>query len=158
MTRLPALGPRGEGWFGLQVLLALAIIASANWGGDWSGAAMFATFVAGALLVVAGVVLATVGSVQLGRSISPLPFPRDGGALVATGIYSRIRHPIYAGVIAWAIGWPLMVASLEGLALAALLAAVLDLKARREEAWLRERYAGYALYAGRTRRFVPGVY
>jgi protein-S-isoprenylcysteine O-methyltransferase Ste14 len=34
----------------------------------------------------------------------------------------------------------------------------LDLKARREEAWLSERYPEYAAYARHTHRFVPGVY
>jgi protein-S-isoprenylcysteine O-methyltransferase Ste14 len=44
------------------------------------------------------------------------------------------------------------------LVLALGLAAVLDLKARREEAWLVVRYPGYAAYARRTRRFLPGLY
>jgi protein-S-isoprenylcysteine O-methyltransferase Ste14 len=42
---------------------------------------------------------------------------------------------------------------------AALLAVVVDFKARLEEAWLVERQPGYAAYRERTpRRFVPGVY
>ena len=35
---------------------------------------------------------------------------------------------------------------------------LLDLKARREEAWLSERFEGYAAYMRRTRRFIPGLY
>ena len=39
------------------------------------------------------------------------------------------------------------------------LALLLDLKSRREEAWLRERVDGYEDYYRRTpRRFVPFVY
>jgi protein-S-isoprenylcysteine O-methyltransferase Ste14 len=49
-------------------------------------------------------------------------------------------------------------ASLLALGLALALAVLLDLKARREEVWLREKYPGYAEYAGHTKRFVPGVY
>ena len=40
-----------------------------------------------------------------------------------------------------------------------LLIALLDLKARREEAWLEERYAGYEAYRLRTpHRFVPWLF
>ena len=44
------------------------------------------------------------------------------------------------------------------LGLAIALALLLDLKARREEIWLRDRYPGYAEYALHTKRFVPGLY
>ena len=43
-------------------------------------------------------------------------------------------------------------------ALDALLAVVLDLKSRREEIWLRERFPEYKAYAARTRKFIPGIY
>jgi protein-S-isoprenylcysteine O-methyltransferase Ste14 len=33
-----------------------------------------------------------------------------------------------------------------------------DLKARREERWLRERFADYDDYARRVKRFIPGFY
>jgi protein-S-isoprenylcysteine O-methyltransferase Ste14 len=61
-------------------------------------------------------------------------------------------------VILVAMGWSLLTASLAALVLTAVLAVLLDLKARREEAWLRERYRVYAAYAEQTSRFVPGVY
>jgi protein-S-isoprenylcysteine O-methyltransferase Ste14 len=69
-----------------------------------------------------------------------------------------VRHPIYLGVLLSALGWALLKASVVALGLAIGLAVLLDLKARREEAWLDERYPDYADYARRTRRFVPGIY
>ncbi len=33
-----------------------------------------------------------------------------------------------------------------------------DLKSRREEAWLAERFPGYADYRARTKRFIPWAY
>jgi protein-S-isoprenylcysteine O-methyltransferase Ste14 len=77
---------------------------------------------------------------------------------VESGIYARVRHPIYAGVIAGAFGWGLVAVSGAALAVAVLLAVWLDLKSRREEAWLLAHHAGYAAYRTRTRRFVPSVY
>ena len=158
-TRLPALGPRGEGWFMLQLVL-MAAVAAAGWlaGGHWSGAPHFATALAGAALILAGVVLGGVGVRDLDTALSPFPRPREGAVLIADGIYRRLRHPIYAGVTLSALGWSLLTASLVALAIAIGLAVLFDLKSRREEAWLRERYPGYAAYAERTSRFLPGLY
>jgi len=69
-----------------------------------------------------------------------------------------VRHPVYGGAILVGLGWSLAAAPL-GLAPTALLAVLFDLKARREEAWLIERFPDYAVYRLRTRwRFVPWLY
>ena len=94
----------------------------------------------------------------LGPSLSALPAPRPDGELVVTGVYRRVRHPIYAGVIGVALGWAFFVVSPAALVVALALAAWLDLKSRREEVWLLERYPGYAAYRRGTARFVPGAY
>jgi protein-S-isoprenylcysteine O-methyltransferase Ste14 len=44
------------------------------------------------------------------------------------------------------------------LTLTVALALFFDLKSRREEAWLVERYVGYQTYMTRTCRFVPWLY
>lgn len=159
MSRLPELGRRGEGWFLLQLVM-LAVVAAAGifLGADWSGAPRFAAALTGVVLLVAGLALSVWGIRDLDASISPFPHPSERGILVEHGVYDRVRHPIYAGVVVAAIGWGLLTASVVSLVLALGLAAVLDLKARREEAWLVERYPGYAAYARRTRRFLPGLY
>ena len=66
--------------------------------------------------------------------------------------------PIYIGLIALAVGWACVTLSPLALVAAATLAVVLDLKARREEAWLATRYPEYPAYQARTHRFIPGVY
>lgn len=159
MSRLPALGPRGEGWFALQLLLLVAIVA-AGWlsGPDWAGMARLAGGAVGALLVGAGLLLAFKAIIELDRSISPLPRPTRNGELVQRGLYRHVRHPIYVGLLFSALGFSLLVASLAAFLLSVALAVLLDLKARREEAWLVQRYPDYADYARRTRRFVPRLY
>ncbi len=158
-TRLPSLGPRGEGWLLIQlVFIAVIAAAGALFGANWSGALRFATGLAGAVLILAGGLLGYLGIRDLDRSLSPLPRPTETAVLIQHGIYRRLLHPIYAGVILLALGWALLSASLVALLLAAVLSLVLDLKARREEVWLRQRYPGYAAYAARTKRFVPGLY
>lgn len=158
-THLPSLGPRGEGWFALQLLfMGVIIVCGLLVGANWSGAPRFAAGVAGAVLIAGGVALGFLGVRDLDRSLSPLPRPTQGAVLISDGVYRRLRHPIYAGLILLAIGWSLLTASLLALALSIAFAALLDLKARREEVWLRDRYPGYRAYATRTRRFVPGLY
>ena len=158
-SHLPALGPHGEGWFLLQIaFMAAVVVAGVFVGGHWAGAPRFAASVAGGALILAGVALGYLGIRDLDRSLSPLPRPRDTAVLIQDGVYRRLRHPIYAALMLLALGWGLLTASWLALGLAIAFALLLDLKARREEIWLRERYPGYVNYAAHTRRFVPGIY
>jgi protein-S-isoprenylcysteine O-methyltransferase Ste14 len=158
MTRIPSLGRRGEGWVGGQFVLLAVIGLAALAGPAWDAAARTVGLVIGAGLVVVGGALAVRGSVDLRAALTPFPAPRTGSALVEAGVYGRIRHPIYAGLLLGAFGWSLAWATLPGVGLAVVLFAWLDLKSRREEAWLMARYPTYLDYRSRTRRFVPGLY
>jgi protein-S-isoprenylcysteine O-methyltransferase Ste14 len=158
-THLPSLGPHGEGWLLLQVVfMGAVLIAAFFFGGHWTGAPRFAASVAGGALILAGLALGYLGIKDLDRSLSPLPRPRETAVLIQDGVYRRLRHPIYAALILLALGSGLLTASLPAIGLALALTVLLDLKARREEVWLRDRYPGYADYALHTKRFVPGVY
>jgi protein-S-isoprenylcysteine O-methyltransferase Ste14 len=156
MTRLPSLGPSGEGWVLVQGVL-LVLVAAAGWslGPDWSGPLRLAGAVVGILLIIGGIVLAFRGAVDLGAALTPLPRPRDHAELVETGAYAVVRHPIYGGLILAAFGWAIVQASIVAVALAGVLAAFLRVKSAREEAWLAQRFPAYATYRARTRRFIP---
>lgn len=110
-----------------------------------------------ALLLVGGWIVFR-GISDLGSNLSARPAPVPSSTLIDTGIYRRVRHPIYAGVIVLGIGWALFVGSLAALVVAGLLAVWLDLKSRREEVWLLAHHPGYAAYRERTSRFFPGRY
>jgi len=160
-TGLPDLGPRGEGWVvGQFLLLGLLVVVSLPRIPDLaphSTGSWLAIAAGGAAMAIGGWTGVRAFR-DLGRNLTPLPRPRDDAALVETGIYSAVRHPIYAGLILCGLGWSMLTRSLPAAAVAVLLAIYLDAKSRREEAWLHERYAGYAAYVRRTRRFVRGVY
>jgi len=156
-SRLPELGPRGEGWLVLQLLLAAAIAGCGFVGVYWPGSVESFFGILG-LLIGAGVLLVVLGVLSLGRSFTPLPRPHARTRLRQGGIFRLVRHPVYGGAILIGLGWSLAAAPL-GLAPTALLAVLFDLKARREEAWLIERFPDYAVYRLRTRwRFVPWLY
>ncbi len=140
-------------------MLLAAIALSALFGLGWGGAIGVAAVVVAVALMVAGGVLIVLGGVQLGSSLTPFPAPRRGGQLSATGVYAHARHPMYGGGILLALGWSLLFASVVGLVLTIALAVFFELKARREEAWLVDRYPEYAAYRDRTpRRLVPFLY
>ncbi|MFI5254433.1 MAG: methyltransferase family protein [Candidatus Limnocylindrales bacterium] len=153
--RIPDLGRDGQGWVVLQMLCIAAIAVAGAVGPAWVGALRIIVGALGIALIGAGWVLGIVGWRALGTAFSPNPRPVSGGQLVVTGIYARVRHPIYGGLILAAMGWGLSTASLPALGLAAVLAAIFLLKSVREEAWLLERYPGYAAYRRRTNRFLP---
>jgi len=158
VSRLPTLGPRGEGWVVLQGILLVAIAACVLLPPAWSGPARAIASAAGAVLIALGVALAFAGMRDLRENLTPLPHPRDDGTLVETGAYRLARHPIYGGLVLASIGWGLLIAGPVAIALAVCLLAFFDLKSRREEAWLADRFPGYPAYRRRTKRLIPFVY
>jgi protein-S-isoprenylcysteine O-methyltransferase Ste14 len=140
----------------LQSLVFGAIVACGFLGVGWPEAVRSPMRIAGLALDAAGLALCVLGVLALGRSFTPFPMPRGGG-LRRRGIYGLVRHPIYGGVIVLALGWSLRRSPLV-LVPTALLAIVFELKSRREEVWLDERYPEYADYRAATRhRFIPWV-
>ena len=114
--------------------------------------------IGGALLAI-GVLVLTWAGMRLGSSLTAFPAPRAGETVKTASPYGFLRHPMYGGVILGALGWSIAFATVAGLMLAAGLAVFFDLKARREEAWRRERLPGYAAYCSHTRhKLVPFLY
>jgi protein-S-isoprenylcysteine O-methyltransferase Ste14 len=147
---------RGAGWVVGQFAVLFALLAAgplwrAQWAGGWN-------WPAGGALLLLGAWLGLRGDRDLGRHRTPFPRPKEDCQLVTSGIYARLRHPLYAAVIALGFAWALLWRSVPALLLAALQVPFFDAKARREERWLRERFAGYDDYARRVKRFIPGLY
>ena len=120
MSRLPALGPRGEGWVVIQFLLLGLVVLAGVAGPTYAGPLSTAARVAGFALVAAGIVLAARGLLDLRDALTPLPHPRHGAELVDTGSYRLVRHPIYGGIVLAAAGYAMVVGSPLALAGAAI--------------------------------------
>jgi protein-S-isoprenylcysteine O-methyltransferase Ste14 len=158
MSRMPSLGPRGEGWFAIQVVLFALVAVAGAAGPAWDGGARGGSMVAGLALMVAGAALGGWGLLGLGGSLTPFPHPRDGATLVDTGAYRLARHPIYGGIVIGATGYGLFTAAPLALLGAVVLLGFFRLKSAREEVWLVARYPGYPAYRTRTRRLIPFLY
>ncbi len=157
--KVPALGPRGEGWVVAQLMLfaAIGLGGLVNVLASESGL-MLPTLVAGGMVTVIGLLIVAWGAAGLGSNLTPFPRPRPSATLVETGAYRYVRHPIYSGLVLAAVGWSVATASPLAIVPTVLLALLFDAKSWREEAWLTQRLPSYAAYRARTRKFVPGVY
>ncbi|MFH2119369.1 MAG: methyltransferase, partial [Pseudomonadota bacterium] len=72
--------------------------------------------------------------------------------------FALVRHPIYSGGLLFSLGWALYVQGWLTLGYVAALFVFLDVKSRREERWLTEKFPTYTAYQQRVRRLVPFVY
>jgi protein-S-isoprenylcysteine O-methyltransferase Ste14 len=157
-SRLPDLGRRGEGWVLLQLVFLGVIVVSGAAGPAWSGWPPIVGIALGGALICCGAILSLRGLLDLRENLTPFPKPLPGSRLVETGAYRLVRHPIYGGLILGALGWGLIRAAPLTLLAAVALAVFFDLKSRREEIWLSERYEEYPAYRSRTRRLLPWIY
>jgi protein-S-isoprenylcysteine O-methyltransferase Ste14 len=108
-------------------------------------------FRAGTIVAAAGLALLLVAIVTLRRVIQVAPAPKDGGHLVAAGVYRFLRHPIYTGMVMLVAGLWLRRPTLSIAAAATIVIGFLLIKARYEEALLAARYPDYRGYRARTR-------
>lgn len=152
LTDTSALGKRGELYFAAQALAILLVVFPPF---QLSGLFDFL----GIFSLTAGLALCAVGLWTIGRNISPLPAPRSKHALVTTGLYAYIRHPMYGGLILASLGLAATTYSESRLAVAILLWMILEQKVAFEERCLVARYGvQYEEYCKKTKKFIPYLY
>ena len=113
----------------------------------------------GLLIGFAGLVLsgAATWQLQAGCSFTPMPSPRTGAVLLTGGLYRRARHPVYSGLLVWALGMAIAAASGLHFVLFGLLWVFFHAKAAHEERLLAQKFSDYSEYAARTPRFFPAL-
>jgi protein-S-isoprenylcysteine O-methyltransferase Ste14 len=119
---------------------------------------IYLTWILASILGLGGLILIVKGLIDLGKNLTPLPYPIEDGKLVQTGIYRIVRHPLYSGGIFAALGWTIFQFSLSHLIATAILLIFFDIKANREETWLSEKYPDYSEYRQRVKKLIPGIY
>ena len=114
--------------------------------------------VIGTVIYGIGLATALLGRLQLGANWSNIEDARveSDQALVSSGIYHYIRHPIYAGDLLLIAGLELALNSWLVVGSLALLIYIVK-RASVEEFQLSSAISGYAAYQSRTKRFIPFV-
>jgi protein-S-isoprenylcysteine O-methyltransferase Ste14 len=135
------------------VLIALLLLAPRS--EQPFGPASEVIGIIGIFLIALGSLVLLISFLKLGNSLTASPIPRESGTLVTTGMYSRVRHPIYFGLLTMSFGvlldagyWPQIIVFM-------MLFALLTIKADFEEGLLMKRYPKYKAYAAKTPRFFP---
>lgn len=81
------------------------------------------------------------------------PIPKEGAALITTGIYSFIRHPMYIGVLLIGVGFVLTNINWISITIWIALLATLLYKARFEDSLLAIKHPFAATYQSSTASF-----
>ncbi len=112
----------------------------------------------GLALLAAGVLLTSVAVLQMGVSWRVGIDRQAPGSLVTSGLYARVRHPIYSGMLLATAGLAGVTADLLSVTVAAIAFASLPVQARLEEEFLLARHPDeYPEYLRRTGRFWPSA-
>ena len=154
-------GANGEWYVVIQIILfALVVFGPASLPGwpTWSGLWRTVSIVAGMVMGGAGGLLVLSGLFSLGSNLTAVPRPKSDAHMVKHGAYRLVRHPIYSGIILGSLGLGLLRGGWLCLLYALILFIFFDVKSRKEEQWLREKYVDYADYQKRVRKLIPFLY
>ena len=167
LSRKPLRHPGSHGFFRFfawEGILALFVMNRQPWGEDPLAPHQMFSWV----LLITSIVFVALGAAMLHSQGSAAAARADDTlyefekttALVTTGIFAHIRHPMYASLLALAWGAFFQAPSWDGLAVAAVSTLFLGLTATADEreclAYFGQPYADYMRRP--PRRFFPGIY
>lgn len=151
-------GGRGEYLVVLQGLLLVGFVALPVQSIDVPPMAAYSLKAIALGLAAFATVLIGKGLLDLGENLTPLPYPREDGQLVQTGVYGIVRHCLYSGLILLAIAFTGWTVSLTHGIATLVLFIFFDRKAAKEERWLSEKYPNYSEYQTRVKKLLPWIY
>ena len=154
-------GRHGESYVVVQlVLIALLLFGPPTLSGwpAWTFPFVQLGSTVGGIFLVIGVSFLFFGMLKHGKNLTAVPYPKEQGTLIESGPYKLVRHPMYCGGLFVAFGWALWLHGWLTLVYAIVIFVFLDIKARREEVWLKEKFPGYAAYQERVHKLIPFIY
>ena len=139
------------------LFLAVFVLAGLNFRFGWLLLPRWLSWAAALLFLLAYLLYAEVlrENVWLSRTIEV----QEHQTVVDTGLYSIVRHPMYAATVLLFLSLPLVLASPLSFALMLLYLPLIAKRIRNEEAVLEQGLAGYADYKKRVKyRLIPGIW
>lgn len=144
---------KGVWWVTAQVVLLILVAGAAfryseSFDARWIGVPLF----------LGGVTLAARAMQVLGSSLTPFPQPLEGAAMISSGPYGLVRHPIYGGLIISLAGLALFRGSWIGLGGSVAVGGFFWLKSSFEERRLLVAHSRYRRYMDEVpRRLIPFI-
>jgi protein-S-isoprenylcysteine O-methyltransferase Ste14 len=114
--------------------------------------------VLGTVLLALGLGFSAWARHHLGRNWSAHVVVKEDHALVRTGPYRRLRHPIYTGMLLGFLGMAIAIGEWRALAGFLCFLVSFAVKSRLEEARMRETFPAYDQYRRETSALIPFVY
>lgn len=102
-----------------------------------------------------GIGVMLVAASALGRGLTATPLPNQYARLRTGGLYRFVRHPIYFGLLLFALARTLTSGNAWTATACAALMVLINAKARWEEHHLAIVFPDYGAYRQRTPRFIP---
>lgn len=154
-------GERGEYLLLMQAVLMIGFVILPVYRPVWLSVQppfLYVLWALAAILAIPAATFAIKGLLDLGKNLTPLPYPKEDGQLVQTGMYAIVRHPLYSGIILLGLAYAIGQLSLSHLGATLALFLLLNYKASREEQWLGDRYPDYSAYQQRVKKLIPGLF
>jgi len=107
--------------------------------------------------IVAGIAVILISFFQLNKNLSPFPSPKENSELITTGLFSKIRHPIYSGILLLAFSFALYQNSGYKILISFFLLILFYFKTGYEEKLLSLKFPEYKNYKMNTGRFFPKI-
>ena len=87
----------------------------------------------------------------LGKSLSPMPRPKENSKLITSGIYRLLRHPMYYSLIIISFSFFMKSLTIYNLILSILLSFIISNKIKIEEEYLIRKFHNYTLYKNQVK-------
>jgi protein-S-isoprenylcysteine O-methyltransferase Ste14 len=111
-------------------------------------------------LLISGLIIRWIAILQLGRSFTVDVAINENSKLKTDGIYERVRHPSYLGLILIVIGFSSMMCSFYSFLVFVIpvFMAILYRISVEEKLLIREYGNSYIEYMKTTKKIIPGIY
>ena len=97
-------------------------------------------------LITLALIIIVFSAKDLGKSLSPMPRPKENSKLITSGIYRFLKHPMYYSLIIISFSFFIKSFTIYNLILSILLIFVISKKINIEEEYLTKKFHKYTLY------------
>ena len=136
-------------------VVAFGLFYLRRWGGTFESTP--ATWITGTVLLGFGMIGYVLSHFYLRSNWSLSASTKEGHKLITSGPYKIVRHPMYSSMTLVVFGSGLLIANYLMLLFTPVVFIIYYIRARKEEALLKEEFPEYNQYARRTKMLIPGI-